>query len=135
MCRRRTSSLYRSRSRRRSPRASRARRPPWTMIVVADAGPLHYLILLDHAELLHRFYGQVVVPDAVAIELPSPSAPNPVRDWMALPPPWLRVVQVESESAIRYSCPTSLRCPLPSCSRPMLMTPGVRWFVRLSVTD
>jgi len=26
------------------------------MIVVADTGPLHYLILLDHAELLHRFY-------------------------------------------------------------------------------
>ena len=34
------------------------------MIVVADTGPLHYLILLDHADLLHRFYGQVVVPDA-----------------------------------------------------------------------
>ena len=39
------------------------------MIVVADTGPLHYLILLDHVEMLHRFYGQVVVPDAVAIEL------------------------------------------------------------------
>ena len=34
------------------------------MIVVADSGPLHYLILLDQAELLHRFYGQVVVPEA-----------------------------------------------------------------------
>ena len=30
------------------------------MIVVADTGPLHYLILLDHAELLHRFYDEVV---------------------------------------------------------------------------
>jgi predicted nucleic acid-binding protein len=39
------------------------------MIVVADTGPLHYLILLDHVELLYRFYGQVVVPDAVAIAL------------------------------------------------------------------
>jgi predicted nucleic acid-binding protein len=38
------------------------------MIVVADTGPLHYLILLDHAELLHRFYDEVVVPDAVATE-------------------------------------------------------------------
>jgi hypothetical protein len=27
-----------------------------TMIVVADTGPLHYLILLEHAELL--LYGQ-----------------------------------------------------------------------------
>ena len=25
------------------------------MIVVADSGPLHYLILLDYAELLRRF--------------------------------------------------------------------------------
>jgi predicted nucleic acid-binding protein len=35
------------------------------MIVVADSGPLNYLILLDHAELLHRFTGEVVIPDAV----------------------------------------------------------------------
>jgi len=26
------------------------------MIVVADSGPPHYLILLGHIELLHRFY-------------------------------------------------------------------------------
>jgi predicted nucleic acid-binding protein len=67
------------------------------MIVVADTGPLHYLILLDHVELLYRFDAQVVVPDAVAIELSSPSAPNPVRDWMARAPPWLSVVPVESD--------------------------------------
>jgi len=38
------------------------------MIVVADSGPLHYLILLDHVGLLQRFYGRVAVPDAVAAE-------------------------------------------------------------------
>jgi predicted nucleic acid-binding protein len=53
------------------------------MIVVADSGPLHYLILLDHADLLHRFYGEVVVPEAVAIELSTPSAPVVVRDCRA----------------------------------------------------
>ena len=67
------------------------------MIVVADAGPLHYLILLDHADLLRRFYGEVVVPDAVASELTTSSAPNSVRDWMSHPPEWLRVVPVENE--------------------------------------
>ena len=36
------------------------------MIVVADSGPLHYLILLEHIELLRRFYGQVLVPEPVA---------------------------------------------------------------------
>jgi hypothetical protein len=30
------------------------------MIVVADSGPLHYLILLEQIELLQRFYGQVL---------------------------------------------------------------------------
>ena len=30
------------------------------MIVVADSEPLHYLILLEHVDLLRRFYGQVL---------------------------------------------------------------------------
>jgi predicted nucleic acid-binding protein len=49
------------------------------MIVVADSGPLHYLILLDQTELLHRFYGQVIVPEAVLRELTFGGAPQPVK--------------------------------------------------------
>lgn len=41
------------------------------MIVVADSEPLHYLILLGHVDLRSRFDGQVLVPEAVAHELPS----------------------------------------------------------------
>jgi predicted nucleic acid-binding protein len=67
------------------------------MIVVADSGPLHYLILLDHAELLHRFYDEVVVPDAVANELTSSSAPSAVREWISRAPPWLSVVPVKAD--------------------------------------
>lgn len=67
------------------------------MIVVADSGPLHYLILLDQAELLRRFYGDVVVPDAVATELSSLSAPATVRDWISQPPSWVNVIPVEPE--------------------------------------
>jgi predicted nucleic acid-binding protein len=67
------------------------------MIVVADSGPLHYLILLDHADLLRRFYGQVMVPDAVAIELSSVSAPPAVRDWISQPPTWVTVIPVTPE--------------------------------------
>jgi predicted nucleic acid-binding protein len=67
------------------------------MIVVADSGPLHYLILLDHADLLHHFYGDVLVPEAVAAELSSPSAPLVVRDWISRAPSWLSVVHVESD--------------------------------------
>jgi len=47
------------------------------MIVVADSGPLRYLILLEQTELLSRFYDQVVVPEAVVGELTTSKAPNP----------------------------------------------------------
>jgi predicted nucleic acid-binding protein len=64
------------------------------MIVVADSGPLHYLILLDQTELLDRFYGQVVIPQAVLQELTSGKAPRPVKDWLSRPPSWFRVQAV-----------------------------------------
>jgi predicted nucleic acid-binding protein len=52
------------------------------MIVVADSEPLHYLILLNHAELLQCFYGRVMVPDSVAKELSAAGVPSAVRDWI-----------------------------------------------------
>jgi len=79
------------------------------MIVVADSGPLHYLILLDHADLLRRFYGEVIVPDAVAIELSSPSAPSIVRDWILRPPPWVKVAQSYVASRLQAGPPSTLR--------------------------
>ena len=66
------------------------------MIVVADSGPLHYLILLEHTELLRRFYGQVLVPEPVAGELSATAAPAVVRDWMRKPPTWVDVRPVPS---------------------------------------
>jgi predicted nucleic acid-binding protein len=64
------------------------------MIVVADSGPLHYLILLEHTELLQRFYGQVLVPEPVAGELSAAAAPAVVREWMRKPPTWVDVRRV-----------------------------------------
>ena len=68
------------------------------MIVVADSGPLHYLILLDQADLLRRFYGQVVIPDAVVAELSSSGAPTLVREWILKPPTWSNIVSVPQEA-------------------------------------
>ena len=67
------------------------------MIVVADSSPLHYLILLDQSDLLHRFYGEVLVPDPVAAELGAPASPPRVREWMRDRPSWLQVVRVSAE--------------------------------------
>jgi predicted nucleic acid-binding protein len=73
------------------------------MIVVADSSPLNYLVLLSHAELLHRFYDQVVVPEAVAAELSSPAAPVAVREWMTHAPDWLSIVPVDAARVLQVT--------------------------------
>jgi len=67
------------------------------MIVVADSGPPHYLILIEQIELLRRFYGQVTIPDAVADELRASGSPAIVRNWFARPPDWVAVTHVPQE--------------------------------------
>jgi len=37
------------------------------MVVIADASPLNYLVLIDQIELLPRLFREVFVPDAVEI--------------------------------------------------------------------
>jgi predicted nucleic acid-binding protein len=68
------------------------------MIVVADSGPLHYLVLLEHIELLRRFYGRVLVPEPVASELSAAGAPAVVRAWMTKPPTWVDVQAVTADA-------------------------------------
>lgn len=60
-------------------------------VVVADAGPPRYLVLIDQIELLPRLFGKVVLPDVVRAELSAPRTPAQVRTWLATSPPWLRV--------------------------------------------
>jgi predicted nucleic acid-binding protein len=64
------------------------------VIVVADSGPLNYLILIEQTALLHRLYGSVLVPAAVAVELRDARAPQPVRNWISQPPAWIEIVEV-----------------------------------------
>ena len=60
-------------------------------LVVADASPLHYLILIGQQELLRRLYDSIVIPPRVAEELSQPSTPVEVRAWVRNPPDWLTV--------------------------------------------
>ena len=64
------------------------------MIVIADTSPLHYLILLKHAEVLQRLYGSVIIPEAVVQELQAEKTPVPVRQWITSPPQWLQIQRV-----------------------------------------
>ncbi len=61
------------------------------MIVVADAGPLNYLLLIGAANVLEALYTRVLMPDAVVAELQDPGAPAVVRTWIAEPPEWCEI--------------------------------------------
>lgn len=60
-------------------------------IVVADTGPLHYLVLIGHAAMLPQLFGAVSIPATVAAELQHPNSPDVVRAWAVGPPSWLVV--------------------------------------------
>jgi predicted nucleic acid-binding protein len=68
------------------------------MIIVADASPLHYLILIEQITVLPLLYGQVIAPAVVCEELQQPQTPEGVRHWIASPPPWLDVRPPQAEN-------------------------------------
>lgn len=71
-------------------------------IVVADAGPLHYLVLIDLAELLPRLFGKVLVPDIVCAELSRPRTPAVVRDFLSARPTWLEIVPTQGVASLPW---------------------------------
>jgi len=64
------------------------------MIVIADTNPLHYLVLLEHAEVLQHLYGRIIIPAAVVRELQAERTPPGVRQWIANLPSWLEVREI-----------------------------------------
>jgi len=62
--------------------------------VVADAGPLHYLVLIDCANTLGVMFEQVLIPTAVQDELLHPNAPCKIRGWFSQAPPRVEVKAV-----------------------------------------
>jgi predicted nucleic acid-binding protein len=58
-------------------------------VVVADTGPIHYLVLIGETEILFRLFAKVLIPEAIRDELLHPEAPEPVCNWAAAPPNWL----------------------------------------------
>ena len=59
--------------------------------VVADTGPLNYLVLTGDIELLPKLFGQILAPQAVCDELADREAPAAVRAWVAQKPSWMEV--------------------------------------------
>src|SRR5690349_5717840 len=71
-----------------------------TNIVVADAGPLHYLVLIDSAEILPKLFDHVLVPSAVRDELAHGSAPKKVKQWILNQRSWLEITTVSKAQPV-----------------------------------
>ena len=69
------------------------------MVVLCDASPLRYLLLIGAADLLSGLYGRIVIPDVVAGELNRPRTPQLVKDWLSQPPGWLEIAVPEHTAA------------------------------------
>jgi predicted nucleic acid-binding protein len=61
------------------------------MIIISDTTPLHYLILLEKAELLQKLFGIIIIPEAVFREMQHEGTPEVVRKWIASLPAWVQV--------------------------------------------
>jgi predicted nucleic acid-binding protein len=61
------------------------------VLVIADAGPVNYLLLVGHIDILPALFGNVILPSVVRDELKDPGTPLVVRNWIAHPPSWIDV--------------------------------------------
>lgn len=80
------------------------------MIVIADTGPINYLVLIDAVEIPQPLYTRVIVPQAVVEELSQQGTPAPVLAWIRQPPSLARSA---ARSALRSHArfPRSARGP------------------------
>lgn len=61
------------------------------ILIVADTGPINYLVQIEEIEILPRLVEKVVLPDSVRVELLHENAPAVVRAWASHPPSWIEV--------------------------------------------
>jgi predicted nucleic acid-binding protein len=56
------------------------------LLVVADTGPIRYLVEIGHVGILPQLFERIFIPSLVCDELRHPSAPAPVREWVNASP-------------------------------------------------
>jgi predicted nucleic acid-binding protein len=61
-------------------------------VVVADTGPLHYLVWIGQIDLVSKLFEKVFLPTEVRDELSHEEAPEAVPAWIGNPPAWLTVM-------------------------------------------
>ena len=66
-------------------------------MIVADTGPLNYLILIHCIDILPQLHQRILIPFAFRNELLDPAAPPEVRDWALNLPHWVEVIDPAPE--------------------------------------
>jgi predicted nucleic acid-binding protein len=61
------------------------------ILIVADTGPINYLIQIGCVEVLATLAEKTVLPASVQAELIHRAAPGAVRTWAAAPPSWVEI--------------------------------------------
>ena len=69
-------------------------------LVIADTGPINYLLLIGSIEILPALFQKVILPPAVRNELSHQDSPEMVRNWIGAPPPWLEVRRARGPNAV-----------------------------------
>ena len=61
------------------------------ILIVADTGPVNYLIQIGCIGVLAQMAEKTVLPKSVQAELLHPAAPDVVQAWAAAPPAWVEI--------------------------------------------
>jgi predicted nucleic acid-binding protein len=75
------------------------------MLVVSDASPVNYLVLIGEINLLATLFGTVILPSAVHAELLHPDAPTEVHAWASQLPAWVEIRSALSLPMLAYLDP------------------------------
>jgi predicted nucleic acid-binding protein len=68
-------------------------------VVIADTSPINYLVSIGEIGLLPLLYHDIVIPEAVFLELSDISAPMEVREWATCRPNWIAIRSVSVSDA------------------------------------
>ncbi len=70
-------------------------------LVVSDASPIRYLVVIDAIHILPKLFLNVIIPEyVIATELQGRNTPAKVKDWASNPPSWVDVRRpAKSETA------------------------------------
>ncbi len=61
-------------------------------LVVSDASPVHYLVLIGAVGILPKLFSKVIIPEhVIRHEFQSPKTPPVVGNWVANLPTWVEV--------------------------------------------